>query len=303
MDWFYLALIPPALFAAVNHIDKFLVRRYFPNAGAGSLLIFSSLIGAILFPFILVAKPAVLSVAPLHAFLMIANGILYIVALLPYLAALQREEASVATPLFQTIPVFGYLLGYIALGETLSRNELLGSLFILIGAVILSLELRGDTRHLKRDVLGFMLLSSFLIAFGGILFKFVALETDFWTATFWDYIGLTLTAIFTLLFIASARRKFFNAIRAHGHSFIAINAAGEIITIAAMLISTYATLLAPVALVWTVNGFQPFFIILFGIMLTLFFPKIGTERIGFRDLAQKFIAIALMIVGAYIINS
>lgn len=301
--WFYLALIPPALYATVNHLDKYLVRRYFPNAGAGSLLIFSSLIGAVLFPFILIAKPDVLEVVPLHALLMVGNGILYIIALLPYLAAIQREETSVATPLFQTVPIFGYILGYIFLGETLTKSELAGSIFILIGAFILSLELHDGARLIKRDILGLMLLSSFLIAVMGVVFKFIAVQESFWTATFWQYVGLTLTACFTLVAIPSARREFFGAIRANGSGFIALNAGGELVNVAAMLVSTYATLLAPIALVWAVNGFQPMFTLAIGIFLTLFIPRWGKERIGPRDLAQKALAVTLMLAGAYFINA
>lgn len=358
MSWFYLALIPPALYATVNHTDKYLVRRYFPNAGAGSLLIFSSLIGAALFPFILIVKPDVLEVAPLHAILMIGNGILYIVALLPYLWAIQREETSVATPLFQTIPVFGYMLGYVFLGETLTRSEFAGSILILIGAFILSLELdalnyetqsrrfwnnfgyglreksreilsyiarffsrrlaqnssqnrlrefrnseHDGARLIKRDILGLMLLSSFLIAVIGVSFKFIAIQESFWAATFWQYVGLALTACFTLAAIPSARREFFGAIRANGSSFVTLNVAGELVNVAAMLVSTYATLLAPVALVWTVNGFQPMFTLAIGIFLTLFIPRWGKERIGPRDLVQKALAVALMLAGAYFINA
>ncbi|MBI3114575.1 MAG: EamA family transporter [Candidatus Harrisonbacteria bacterium] len=302
MSWFSLALIPPALYAAVNHLDKYLVSRYFANAGAGSLLIFSSLIGAVLFPFVYLFHPDVLAVPPLAALIMIGNGILYIIALLPYLAAIQREETSVATPLFQTVPVFGYVLGYIFLGETLTAPQLSGSVIIILGALIISLNLAPGQYGMKRRVLGFMLLSSFLIAVMGVVFKFVAVQESFWAATFWSYVGLALTAFFTLAAIPSARREFLGAIRAHGARFIAQNAAGEIINVCAMLLSTYATLLAPVALVWAVNGFQPVFTLTFGILLTLFIPRWGVERIAPRDLTQKTFAIALMILGAYFIQ-
>lgn len=302
MNWFSLALIPPALYAAVNHLDKYLVSRYFANAGAGSLLIFSSLIGAVLAPFVYLLHPEVLAVQTTAALVMIGNGILYIVALLPYLAAIQREETSVATPLFQTVPVFGYILGYVFLGETLSAPQIFGSLLIVLGAFVISLNLGPGRYGLKRGVLGLMLLSSFLIAITGIVFKSVAMEERFWPTTFWSYIGLAFAAFFTIVAVPSARREFTGAIRAHGARFIAQNAAGEIVNVCAMLISTYATLLAPVALVWSVNGFQPAFTLAFGVALTLFLPQWGTERIGPRDLAQKAFAIAFMILGAYVIQ-
>jgi hypothetical protein len=52
MEWFYIALAAPALWSAVNYIDKYLVEKYFKGGGIGALLIFSSLVGIIVIPFI-----------------------------------------------------------------------------------------------------------------------------------------------------------------------------------------------------------------------------------------------------------
>ena len=60
-------------------------------------------------------SPGVGSVA-----LIMLSGILYMAAMLFYLRALQSEEASVVAPFFQAGPLFGYVLAYLVLGETLS---------------------------------------------------------------------------------------------------------------------------------------------------------------------------------------
>jgi uncharacterized membrane protein len=57
-------------------------------------------------PLILIVQPDVLRIAPLHAVIVMLNGMVYVLGLLPYLYALQRDEASIVVPLFQTSAVF-----------------------------------------------------------------------------------------------------------------------------------------------------------------------------------------------------
>ena len=84
---------------------------------------------------------------------------------------------------------------------------------------------------------------------------------------------------------------------------MALNSLNEIIFIFADAILYYATLLAPVALVSTINGTQPFFVLLIGIIITIFFPKFGKESLNRRNLLQKTIAIALIVCGTFFISN
>lgn len=120
MNWFLIALVAPALWSVSNHIDKYLVSKYFKGGGTGAMPIFSSGIGFLVLPVILVFHPEVLSFPIMQGLVVAFNGFIYIAALLPYIYALQRDEASIVVPLFQTIPVFGYILGYIFFGEQLT---------------------------------------------------------------------------------------------------------------------------------------------------------------------------------------
>ena len=61
--------------------------------------------------------------------------------MLLYLQALQSEEASVVAPFFQASPLFGYVLAYLVLGETLSARQMAGGAMIVIGALLVSIRL------------------------------------------------------------------------------------------------------------------------------------------------------------------
>ena len=64
---------------------------------------------------------------------------------------------------------------------------------------------------------------------------------------------------------------------------------------------SFAYLLAPIALVLLTQSFQPFFVLVIGIILTLFFPKISVEKIEAKHLWQKVIAIFITGIGAYML--
>ena len=83
---------------------------------------------------------------------------------------------------------------------------------------------------------------------------------------------------------------------------LTLNGINEIVNIIAKLSFNFASLLAPITLTWIVNGFQPFFVFAYGVILTVFFPHISQEKIGGKHLAQKLIAIIVMFVGVYFLN-
>jgi len=303
MNWFLIALIAPALWSATNHIDKHLISKYFSGGGTGALLIFSSLIGFLVFPIIYIFHPNVFSIELTHALLITLNGGLIILYLLPYVYALQKDEASNVVPLFQTAPIFSYVLGYIFLGEILSFHQLLASSLILSGAVILSLDFSSKKIRFKTVAMGLMLLSSFLWALHSLIFKFVAINSDFWTSYFWVYVGSSLSGLLLLIFVKKYRQQFLSVFKTTKKQVFSINIFNEVLAIGASVCFHFATLLAPLALVTVVNGFQPFFVLVYGVILTIFFPHLGEENISKKNLFHKAFAISLMFIGSFWLNA
>jgi hypothetical protein len=70
----------------------------------------------------------------------------------------------------------------------------------------------------------------------------------------------------------------------------------------ASFLFSFVSLLAPLGLVSIVNGFQPFFILLVGIIITLFLPWLGKENISKQSLVQKALFIGVMVIGAIILS-
>lgn len=302
MTWFYLALLAPALWGVANHIDKYLISNYFKGGGEGSLIIFSSLIGAIVMPIIYFIHPDVTAIEPRMAILILLNGFLYILGLLPYLWALALDEASIVIALFQMVPVFSYLLGYLLLGENLNTIQVIAAGLIISGAVGITLDLTSKQIKLKTKVFGLMAFSSFLVALNGIVFKMVAISADFWTTSFWEYSGFVTLAILLLIFVKKYREQFFSVIKLNKVGIIGLNGVNEVLNVCGKMLMNAASLLAPVSLVWAVNGFQPIFVFIYGIILTLFLPHIGKENIEKKQLIQKVISIFVALTGTWMLN-
>lgn len=302
MNAFLLSLIAPALWAASNHFDKYIVGKYFKSTGVGAMMVFSALVGLAVMPVAFIFQKSAFDVSALTALLIALNGCLYLVAVQPYLKALKISDASAAVPMFQIIPVISFVLARVVLNETLTTNQMLGGLLIVLGAIIISFEMQeGSKLKLRADVLGLMFLSSLIFAVNFLIFKVFAIDTDFWTTTFWESVGFIGFGISLLLFVKPYRRDFFRVFTKNPMA-TGLNVTNEFINIIAKITFNYVSLLAPLTLAWIGVGFQPVFVLAYSVLLAAFWPQISKENVAGKHLVQKLSSIAIMLIGAYILN-
>lgn len=300
MNWFLIALIGPVLWAMVNHIDKYIISRYFCGRGVGSLVLFTSISGLIISFFILLFDFGQIFINPTNALIIGINGALLVAAFIPYLYALENEEASWASSLYQLIPVFGYILASVFLHERLMPMQLFASSLVIIGAVTISLNFSQKIKFKAKPFL-LMTLSSFMIAVNALVFKIIALEGTFWGTAFWEYIGGGIFGLLLFALIPLYRKQFIATVQRGRKTVLTINFVSELLNIGAKLAANFASLLAPLALVWVVNGSQPLIVFIYGIILTIFIPKFGKEDVSKRTIIQKLSAMAIMLIGIYLL--
>lgn len=299
--WLLLAFCGPVSWAVSTHIDKYLVDRYFRDSDTAVLMLFTAVAGVALLPPIWWIEPAIFKPAPMAIAVMAASGMLYMGAMLFYLRAIQSEEASVVAPLFQASTLFTFLLGYIFLHERLGAIQLLGGGLIVAGALDLSFHGGIRMRGFKARLILLMLAATFVLALSTVLFKFFAIQDSFWTTTFWTFAGEGLFGMF-LLARPSYRRQFAALLRRNPGAVMGVNAANELINLGAGLAVRYAALLAPVALVSAISSTTTFFVFAFGILLTLFFPKLGREDLSTGNLVRKGLGAVLIAAGVVLIE-
>jgi drug/metabolite transporter (DMT)-like permease len=302
VSWFFIALWAPLLLACANHNDKFLLSRYLTERSIGSIVIFSSLFSGVAIPIILLVQRGVYDVSLVQGSALVATGILSVFAAVCYLHALDIDEASFVTPFYQTVPIFAYFPGYFILGETITVAQGLGSFVIIFGARALSFEFGVRGMRFKRTVVALMLGASVLSAINGVIFKLIAMDKGFWVSLFWGFVGQVMAGLAFLTCVPSYRRDFLGLFKQQKAAAVGLIAFSKTLFGISEAVTLYATLLAPVALVLLVNSFQPVFVFILGILLTLFVPGATKESLGRRKMLQKGVGIGLLVIGGYLIN-
>lgn len=302
MSWFFLTLIAPFLYATTNHIDKVLLERYFKTSGVSSLMLYSSLLSALALPFLFWMDPQALSVSLFNILILTAVGTLNILVLLFYLLALRDDEASIVIVFYQLVPVFAYALGFIILGESLTTIQIIAMAIIILGTTLISFEIDADNKFvLRKQTVGLMTVASFCWALGSVIFKAVALEENVWRSLFWEHIVLTIIGIGIFVLMRKTRRQFLLTFKTNSTRIISLNVLNEVIYMVGNTVFAYAYLLAPISLILLTNSFQPIFVLVIGIFLTIFFPRITVEKIKAKHLWQKSLAILITGLGTYLL--
>jgi drug/metabolite transporter (DMT)-like permease len=301
MSWLFFAFSGPVLWAISVHIDKYLVERFFKESNVAVLLVFTAFIGLVMLPFIWFFEPSVVGPGISSIAIIMLSGILYMAGMLLYLQALQGEEASVVAPFFQASPLFGYVLAYLVLGEKLSALQMAGGALIIAGATIVSLRFGQGFGAFKLRLALLMLACGFILAVATLIFKIFAIEVQFWTTTFWMFVG---EAVFgaALLMVPAYRREFVGLLRSNTAAMLSINASNELINLGGGLGNRYALLFAPLSLVQAIGSTTTLFVFLFGMALSVACPRWGRESLSGRELAQKGIAAAFVAAGVALIT-
>lgn len=296
MQWLLFAILGPLSWAVSTHIDKYLVDKYFHDSDTAVLMVFTAVLGLLALPVIWYFVPGVLELSAPAMIVMTISGILYMGAMLFYLRAIQSDAASAVAPLFQLSTIFTLLLAYVFLDEDLGASQLLGLALIVVGALAASTEGSTFRQQFKLRLLILMTAATFTVALSSVLFKYFAVEDTFWGTTFWTFVGEGIFGAGVVV-IPHYRRQFMMLFRQSPGAIVGINAANELINLGGGLGVRFASLLAPVALVSAVSSTTTLFVFAIGVLLTLFFPRLGSEDLSARHLARKAIAAVLVTAG------
>ena len=156
-----LTLFASFLWGVTNHIDKFLLDSVDKDvASVKTLLLFSTLIAGFVFsPIWLCICKFSISISQISLIAVLSSALMYILATVFYYIALDKNDASIVVIMFQMIPVFTYIAALVLFDEHLTRQELIGSIIIILSAAIISLDFEKKKRQNKLKALFFMTLS------------------------------------------------------------------------------------------------------------------------------------------------
>jgi drug/metabolite transporter (DMT)-like permease len=303
MNSFLIALANPLFHALANHLDKYIISRYLKHSSVGALVLITSLFSVVALPIIFVLNPGVLNSIPFNNIVILAiNGGFLVLAMTFYFYALKEDEASLVAPFFQLVPVFGFFLGYFILGETLLKNQIAGALLIAIGGAFLSVYFSGHKIKFRKRLTLLMLGSSLLYSANAVIFKSIAQHQGFLDSLFWDMLGKCIFGGVLFIFATSFRKDLIRLIKVNNFSVIGYLFLAETFTLIGEVALIFAVLSAPVALIQSIGGLQPLFVLIIGVFITLFLPKFGKESLQRNDILQKSIGVSIITVGVYFLS-
>lgn len=289
------------LWGITNHIDKFMINgidEY--GSSIKTVLVFSTLIAGLVFsPIWLIINNFSVSISVLSLISILLASLIYILATYFYFIALNKNDASIVVVMFQLIPVFSYIMSLIFFKENLTMQQIIGSIVIILSAIIISYDFEEKNSKSKFKALVLMTLSSLCYAIYFILFDVAIRYSSYNSCAFWYQIGFLLIGI-VLICIKSYRVTFINAIKNNGKKYFALNTINEVINLIANLIANFANLTIPIALVNIFNGFQGAFVFVLGVLGTKFLPKYFKENLNKKIVLQKVSCITLSIIGLII---
>lgn len=294
MVWQLFALFAAFLWGSANNIDKYVLSKWVKNPY--SLILVVGVLA-------LVAAAAIyffqgFSAMSLENILLAFVAGAFIVGLsLLYLKAVHIEEISRVAPLFYLAPGFTAVLAAIFLGEILEAVDYVGVVFLVSGAVFLSV------RNIRKIHIGpafwLMMGSALFWSFELLILKYLLGFANYWTVFGYEKVG-TFLACIPLFFLFSKDLR--ETVREHGAKVVLVISVSEGLAVLAGLFVTIAASVGFVTLVNALASVQPFFVLAIAVFLSLFFPHILKEEVTRPTLAMKLVAIMLIFTGAVLVS-
>jgi len=297
-NWIFLALLSPAVFTVCNFIDKYILESKVKDYRG--IPIYSGIVGLIagtLF-WLIFEKP----ILPFFdGLIVIIVGMFTVWAFLFYFKALSSAQTSYVIALFQLIPVFTLIFSFLFLHEIISISQLFGFFLILTCAILLSYK--KQKKKFKFDnSFYYVLAADAFFAGGSILIKFAINANSFTKIVSYESWGIAIGALFLFIFYKASRVAFLETTKTAGNKVLGIMLFNEGVYILAKTITFLAISLGPVTLVSVLGGTQVFYGIVFGLVLTIFMPKVFKESVAKEEIIKKLVLIVFLFVGIWLIK-
>ena len=211
--------------------------------------------------------------------------------------AIQQTSISRILPIQGgLVPLFTLLFAYAILGERLSQNQLAAFIFLVLGAVLISLKKKHG--EWVAVAFGNAIISSLLFALSLTLTKYIFLHSNFGSGLVWTRIGFFLVSA-SFLISAKSRSYIFNAPgeTSAGNKFVYLGA--RISGGLAGVTQNYAISIGSVTLVNALQGTQYAFLLILATILSVRFPKILKEDVSREKILLKICSIILISLGLF----
>ncbi len=292
--WFLLALLSGLLMAVVNILDKLVLDLWSRHPMVPVLLLgVINLVPALVL--LLVKGWPAMSLK--QGLLILAAGGALLLMTLFYFSAAAREEISRVVPLMFFSPLFVATLAWVFLGETFAVRQYLGVATLIAGAVLVSSRLPLNLR--PGHAFWLMLLAALSLSVYFVLMKYLLRSFDYWNVFCLTRLSSTLLML-PLFFLYFSELR--DTLREYGIRVVGVMALDQTIALAANLFVIIAAASGPITLVNALISTQPFFVLLFALILSWLVPRLYSEETRRGTIVQKIAALALMFAGVLLLS-
>ena len=296
--WLFFALLAPLLWGLTNVMDGALRRHFVKNDIA-----LTWMMAFLRLPFVIAFFLAFGIEIPSTSVIlfMFLAGLLWTFPFIFYYKAIESEDPSRVALLMQLVPLFTLLIAFFTIHETLTANQGIAFIFLIIGGAIAATKRLKGAWHLSKAFF-LMVLATFLWANSDVLFK--KFETDF---------SSFLTA-FAIYFLGSFLVSVIMMSHPHGRKKILKHFAKLPVRAWLMIISAavagvggsmtfaYALTLGKASLTSVIIGIQPLFVLGIGLLLAPFIREIRREDLSRKDLLLKSVSFFFILIGLILLQ-
>lgn len=296
MEWFYFSILSTFLFALTNIFDKFVMSKVLRKPVPYTMLLgfYVSIFAVLIFLF-----QKVQFVFP-ESLIAIFFGIFWVGGVSFYSKALIKEEVSRVMSLFFTLPLVVTILATIFLKEILIPVQYLGIVLLVASGILISYKKSKGKFFIPS--IKMILIAILFLSLYDIQRKYVLNVMSYWSLYFWNVVGINITSLF-LLFIPTIRRDFIKLVKILKKTrLLYIMLGTETAAFLGDITFNIATSTTYVSLVVAIGPLQPFFVLLFMILISLFKPKILKEEINKKIVAIKLLSLVLLFLGTWLIT-
>ena len=292
-----LALLSAAIFGLVTVSDKRLISVNMPDLSSFYLIIVLSLYGHTAIAISFFGIPEQLSL--IHLLLSGVAGVFWGASLWTMFIGYKFEEASRASAVIHTFPVFVALLAMPLLGEILSIAQWLAILIVVAGAFSISFRSVNGNLFTLNKAFPILVLASIFTALAHISGKYALAELE---VEFVYSVRNFCMATFLIMFCRP--KDTLTVVRAlKNPQTLVLVVIGEVILAPiGIFLNVTASNLGAISIVSTVTAARPFFVFLYGSILSVPPFRLLEESIEIRTLATKAISISLIIGGIALLS-
>ena len=295
MEWISLALFSAALFGVITALEKRLIDHHLPNLG----VYYASIAYSLVIPAAVVffASGGVPDGATnLNMGWAALSGGTWGVGLAMVFWDYKLEEASRASAIVHTFPVFVAIMAVFTLDESLIAGQWAAIIVIVAGAFMISVRRSGGPGVLSFSrAFPILIFSSLLIATSHVFAK-AALDDGL---TVWMTYSIRATAMAVAFGIIAKPKAFIELLQLvrNWRTLTLMLAADFVMAPVASISLTRATGLGAVSLVAALAATRPFFVFLVSSLFSIEKIKLLNEPLERDTVALKVIALAMIVGG------